>query len=563
MKCKVCGSEMPEGTTICSVCGTPMEEPETMQNTEEAAPAAENIQPEHVCPVCGKPLLEGSKFCYFCGADLTAVNKAETKPAQPVCPVCGNPVLDGATFCSVCGAKLDGSAPARASVKTTAPKQTNTAAPARSVSFKLTKTAKTAIAAVLALVLLVAGFKVLYKPTADLNKYVTVEFSGADGYGKATQYFDTQKLYKDFSKKTDFDYKALVEFINEWDDYGYDFKDYIGSLSATELNDLKKGKDREALFKMYLALMQQYGIFPEVEPVDEDIQANRLSNGNKVRLTWDEEDYTKKWVQSCSDIFGIKIKYSDKEYTVKDLDKVSVKDIFADITVEFSGISPDGRAEVVNNSKADEIRNLNFELDKDSDLKNGDTVTVTIYGDESEISAKLAGAKGYVPEAFTKEYTVEGLDHYIASIDELSDADKQKIAAQTEDQLTSITASWVDGAWIDSMSYMGSYLLTPKEGSGNRLIYVYTVYAKYDADGITGELTYYYPMEYNNIVMKADGTSGLNVMDYEPSDNSFTKTFESENDSIRLRYYGYESVTDLEKNIVQPFVNTCTVTKDF
>ncbi|GEM_PF-621029 len=559
MKCKVCGNEIPEGTTICSICGTPVEEPETLQGTEETAPVEEKTQSASICPVCGKPLQEGAKFCNHCGADVTAAKKSEETPAQKVCPKCGSPVLEGAMFCNTCGARLDGTAPTAAPAAAPAAKT----APVKMPSFKLTKKAKAAIAAVLAVLLLVVGFKALYKPTINLNKYVTVEFSGADGYGKTTLDFDTKELYEDYSEKIKFNYKAAEKFIDEYDEFGSGFENYINSLSPRKLKELKKGENSEELFRYAVGTLEQYVIFPKTEPVDENIKYNRLSNGNKVRLIWGKEDYTDDVIKSFGDVFGVKFKYADKEYTVKDLDKVSAKDVFADVTVEFSGTAPDGRAEVVNKSDKDEIKYLDFELDKYSGLSNGDTVTVTIYGDESDISAKFAENYGYVPESFSKEFTVSGLDHYITTIDEMPESDMEKIAAQMKDQLTSVTSSWVDGMTIESMEYMGSYLLTRKEGAGNALTYVYTVNAKYDADGITGEMTYYYPIEYTNIVMKADGTTSLNVLRYSTPNNSFTKTFESESDSQKLWFYGYESVADLEKKLIQPYVSNYTVTKDF
>ena len=559
MKCKVCGNEIPEGTTICSICGTPVEEPEPVQGTEETAPVEEKTQSASICPVCGKPLQEGAKFCNHCGADVTAAKKSEETPAQKVCPKCGSPVLEGAMFCNTCGARLDGTAPTAAPAAAPAAKT----APVKMPSFKLTKKAKAAIAAVLAVLLLVVGFKALYKPTINLNKYVTVEFSGADGYGKTTLDFDTKELYEDYSEKIKFNYKAAEKFIDEYDEFGSGFENYINSLSPRKLKELKKGENSEELFRYAVGTLEQYVIFPKTEPVDEIIKYNRLSNGNKVRLIWGKEDYTDDVIKSFGDVFGVKFKYADKEYTVKDLDKVSAKDVFADVTVEFSGTAPDGRAEVVNKSDKDEIKYLDFELDKYSGLSNGDTVTVTIYGDESDISAKFAENYGYVPESFSKEFTVSGLDHYITTIDEMPESDMEKIAAQMKDQLTSVTSSWVDGMTIESMEYMGSYLLTRKEGAGNALTYVYTVNAKYDADGITGEMTYYYPIEYTNIVMKADGTTSLNVLRYSTPNNSFTKTFESESDSQKLWFYGYESVADLEKKLIQPYVSNYTVTKDF
>ena len=62
-----------------------------------------------ICKICGTNMPDGSLYCTTCGAPMAA---APAAPAEPVCPSCGTTVAPGGIFCTVCGTRLPEAAPA-------------------------------------------------------------------------------------------------------------------------------------------------------------------------------------------------------------------------------------------------------------------------------------------------------------------------------------------------------------------------------------------------------------------------------------------------------------------
>ncbi|MCR5004946.1 MAG: zinc ribbon domain-containing protein [Clostridiales bacterium] len=189
-------------------------------------------------------------------------------------------------------------------------------------------------------------------PTLDLNKYYQVTFNGNDGYGNAEIKFDSEKLLKDYEKKFSTPEKAH-EFVS--------FAQYMPSLSKTY----------------------------------------ELKNDETVTLQWDmSEEDLKFWKK----YYGVEIQWKDKEIKVAGLTPIGTFDAFASVDVSFEGNDGSGRVRV--DQKDDEYYYyLSFDCDSYDGLSNGDTVTVTCRYEEAYMAQEL----GKVPEAATKQYTVEGL----------------------------------------------------------------------------------------------------------------------------------------------------------
>lgn len=75
MKCTNCGAELPDGSTVCFECGAPQQ----TQSASEAAPsyphhssAAHSVsvagKVQNKCRNCGADLPEGTTVCFECGA---------------------------------------------------------------------------------------------------------------------------------------------------------------------------------------------------------------------------------------------------------------------------------------------------------------------------------------------------------------------------------------------------------------------------------------------------------------------------------------------------------------
>lgn len=267
--------------------------------------------------------------------------------------------------------------------------------------------------------------------TIDVNKYLTVETSGYDGYGNATVTVDWDAIEQKYGSKVSFTGAARSEFGS-----ALSMVTPMDALQAAMVVDL-----------------------------DED---SKLSNGQTITYTWTVDPELTKYLK-C------KVKYKDGSYTVKDLTEVGSFDAFANLEVEFSGVAPNGSANL--NYTGSELSYYDFDADKVSGLSNGDVITVTI--DESMIPS-CAERLGKVPESNEKQYTVTGLQSYLTNLSEITDEDLAVMQQQASDVYNaSVAKEWSESSHLENFTYLGDYLLTAKNadtwGTRNYLYLVYKV----------------------------------------------------------------------------------------
>lgn len=97
MKCINCGTELPDGSTVCFECGAPQNNP-IANNTNSYAnptPAQEaprqaapeqptmNSAPQRKCTNCGAPLPNDATVCFSCGAPQQAPGMNPNPAANP------------------------------------------------------------------------------------------------------------------------------------------------------------------------------------------------------------------------------------------------------------------------------------------------------------------------------------------------------------------------------------------------------------------------------------------------------------------------------------------------
>ncbi len=342
-----------------------------------------------------------------------------------------------------------------------------------------------------------------FETKINLNDYLEVEVSGYDTVGTASYSIDYEKMIKDNPKA-----------------FGLD----------------KEPKD-EDLVAVGLRLM---GL------VEGDLDKDEgLSNGDKITFTWDEID---------KDDVDYKVKFKSDPYetTVEDLKEAEVYDPFeSDITVSFSGVSPNGQIEVKNNSE------LSIDCDKQSGLKNGDVVTVEVispYG--GEVNEYLA-EKGKIVKETTKQFTVEGLSSYAAKYDEIPEDMQQKLKKQAEDTFKSQAANWDNENSIKVMEPLGYYFLTGKEGfevsPNNTLYLVYKItvnmkgFASADAEEeTTGEDSYYTYFRYDDIMILEDGTCSVDLSSGYACENTCDSSWGYDSFWVGKQAYEFRGYKDLE-----------------
>ena len=326
------------------------------------------------------------------------------------CKNCGSENSDSSKFCATCGKPL----------------KEEESSTLKSKLKNLNKL-QIALACAVVAVVIVSGLLISRASrTINLNEYISFETEGYNGYGNVYPEIDWQKIQEKYDSK--------VKFT---DAFKEQFGEITDSVSPIEI-------------------LQSY--------VSVDVESDgNLSNKDKVRYVWNINKEYSKYVK-CN------LKYKDKTYTVTGLEDVEKFDAFQDLEVSFKGADSEGSVSL--EYTGSDLTADDFQTDvTNGTLKNGDTIKV--YLDES-MADSYAESFGKVPEEWEKEYTVEGLYAYISSVEDIDDESMQKLQDQAvKEYKDHVDSSWTDSESLQSLTYMGSYLLKPKTGKGNELYLIY------------------------------------------------------------------------------------------
>ena len=435
-----------------------------------------------------------------------------------ICTHCGKEIQNGITFCPYCGSAVNNA-------------KENT---------KMKKHNPAKVLAPIAAVAVVAagGWAFANRtPTIDVSKYMTLSADGYNTVGKLNISFDTEKLEKDYGKQITTRFKKQMKNLKD-DTYG------LSSLTAS-------------LYDGY-----ETDLFAETCATGSADKTKNLSNGDVVTYTWDDNS------DEAEEAFGVKVKYSDITYTVSGLASVNTFDAFDGVDVEFSGISPDGRATVNSLPTAAEAQGLYYTLDENSGLSNGDTVTLTVHSNRDDFSDCI-DKYGAMPQATEKTFTVAGLNEYVTSADTLSDSVLVSLQNQAEDVFKSYAAQrFSNGQTFKGMTYLGNYILTPKNkdswGDKDRIVLAYQVTVHHD---YTSELnttydaddSFFWYITFNNVSKDADGNIASGLNDYDTPTtfvkiDSGVQKYSFSSSTETWEYYGYASLDSLYNAAVNQYV---------
>lgn len=254
-------------------------------------------------------------------------------------------------------------------------------------------------------------------PTIDINKYLVIEASGYDGRGHAAVTFDKDAFARDHEKdiRLSKNYAYLSQFAT------------VSNAEAMYIDCISGNLDK----------------------------SENLSNGDKIVFHWQCND------AMAETNYGVKLRYKDIEFKVKDLQKMDRFDPFEWITVEFSGTEPAGELVVNADLSHPEIQYLRFEGDRSSGLSNGETVTISLSlsGSDESFIEKFGG----IPSVMEKTYTVSGLNKFITSSAEIDEACLEAMKKQAEDVLLSYAAEWSGSSvQMTDYEYAGTAFLMAK-----------------------------------------------------------------------------------------------------
>ncbi len=436
-----------------------------------------------------------------------------------ICQSCGAQNANDAKFCAVCGKPLNVAVNPTAEAK---PEASNMAIESSKVATNkvnttdiankiqsIPKKVLCACGAGLALLVIAIAIFMHIGKTINLNDYVIFDEKGYNGYGEIEVTFDA-KLYDKCTSKMKFTSKGKKEY----------------------------GSSREPVDVFFEAIHMSFKKNGEAYTSDEP-----CSNGDVITLVWEIDE------ELISNL-NCKLKYTDMEYTISSLEDIDTFDAFAGIELSFAGMSPHGTLEFT--YTGNDLTTSDFTVDKASDLKNGDTVTVSLNDNLNYYATRL----GKMPEATSKEYTVEGLDEYILSVDKITDEFKNQLKSETEIAINSYVTEYYSNYTnriMENLEYAG-YIFAANTNTDNTSWYnrFYIIY-KADVSSAEGKFSptkVYYPVKFRDIIATSK------ELYYSKSDGIIGSAFMGSNGAYNTK--GYLNPFDLYldvKNDVNGYTN--------
>ena len=477
------------------------------------------------CRVCGSNNEDGSKFCWNCGNKLTEQsetrsssvnqpgiqqnsgdvqhNQVGTPPKQVRMPQRQVPpggfdwengkkmaeerLQKGKNIADGCVGQL----------KRVAENQT--------ITDKLKKISKKTwgiIGACVALVLVLLIVIALHKPTVNLNDYLKVTYGGYDGGGVAYTEIDWNSMKEDFENKISY----------------------------------KRG-------------MAQTGGMTPIDIIMEYTNANiegkneKLSNGDKVSYTWKVDK------DAIAKLIKCKIKYSDGSKKVSGLKEMELFDPFKNLKVTFSGVEPNGEADIEYNG--DMLSEYDFTCDKTSGLKNGDKIKISL----TEDAGYYVDQYNKAPSVLEKEYKVKNLGKYLSKIKEVDTDGMNSARAKTQKSISDMVDYWSEDVTLDKVSYAGDYLQVAKDSDDYTKNYygvIYQINAHIQPDGgQRKDVVSYYSMKFENVIVGGDGKCEIDLDEYDvPYDDFSVEVTSGDLSSGSYSFDGYQTLEELKKNYV-------------
>lgn len=477
------------------------------------------------CRVCGSNNEDGSKFCWNCGNKLTEQsetrsssvnqpgiqqnsgdvqhNQVGTPPKQVRMPQRQVPpggfdwengkkmaeerLQKGKNIADGCVGQL----------KRVAENQT--------ITDKLKKISKKTwgiIGACVALVLVLLIVIALHKPTVNLNDYLKVTYGGYDGGGVAYTEIDWNSMKEDFENKISY----------------------------------KRG-------------MAQTGGMTPIDIIMEYTNANiegkneKLSNGDKVSYTWKVDK------DAIAKLIKCKIKYSDGSKKVSGLKEMELFDPFKNLKVTFSGVEPNGEADIEYNG--DMLSEYDFTCDKTSGLKNGDKIKISL----TEDAGYYVDQYNKEPSVLEKEYKVKNLGKYLSKIKEVDTDGMNSARAKAQKSISDMVDYWSEDVTLDKVSYAGDYLQVAKDSDDYTKNYygvIYQINAHIQPDGgQRKDVVSYYSMKFENVIVGGDGKCEIDLDEYDvPYDDFSVEVTSGDLSSGSYSFDGYQTLEELKKNYV-------------
>lgn len=406
------------------------------------------------------------KFCENCGTQLQDIDK--------FCVKCGQPISEDIEA---------GHQSQSININLSASENINNIKSEKK-PFKLQKSG--IIAMIIGAVVLICGIAgvMIYhniKRQVDINECITVTYDGYNGIGTAQYKFDSEKMYQQIMKAG-------------------------GKVEHNDLSGL---------------LNSSKDIYEILKNIDISLdKKDHLSNGDTIKLTVTCNEM-------LQDLYDVKFRYKDVDYTVENLKEPKEVDLFANLSVTFNGTNGSATVEIENKALDSYIKSLSYKASKTKKISMGDEITIHFNVSEEE-----ALKQGYIIKEISKSYKCEQLDSYITDLASISNTALENIKKDAKDMLESYAAQ-KDYFTVSDYKYIGAYTLIPKSTSYNvnnmaYVIYTATVTSLRESDKNVSQ-TVYLPVLVKNILQKVDGSVSYN--------NNLTITGSSKVGSIYVSGY--------------------------
>ena len=428
------------------------------------------------------------------------------------CVNCGKQIDGDSRFCAYCGSPVQDPEPPSGGQN--APESAGNGRmwtePRQKKPRKKLSRSQIAVIAVVSSVLIIALAVTLYfvlrPPRIKLNDYVSVDFTGYDGYGKAVYSFD------------------ITGFTSE---YGDVLAKASGDMSSPNLS----------LCSRMLSTTVSYSLS----------QDTGLSNGDSVTLTWDCDS------DRAGIEYGVKLVFEDMSFTAEGLEPVREIDPFQYLDVIYRGTMPFASVDYIDVLDYGAVfEYVDFQCEPDSGLSNGDTVTLRLSFSDDTAAETIAETNGVTFSRMEAEYTVSGLDSYDFSI---SDIPSDLLNSLIETGRSALTEQSENGfnlnLAVTSVSHIESVFLVadddPGWGANNMLFLLYQVDVV--DEGITGNgswqpYTSYNYVVFEDLLLSSGGSVEASQDEYEYSNTSIYNG--------EFHVYGYESRDDLYGRCIEP-----------
>ena len=361
-----------------------------------------------LCVNCGKEILDTAKFCIYCTARQPDPEPGETAEKMRA-PQAAGPEENDLIENEPAEWESEENAPAaeepavrrRAAEKPAPERPAGSRPPAKKTAGKNAAGKKPAkkkkkksnfladhrnlllvAAAVVIIVAVIVGISSTRKAVIDLSAYTDVTFSGYNGDGTAQVVVDENRLLCDVAKAM-----AGRNGIK---------KSFVKDMTPDNVRDVLNS-DMEAGAKIALA----------ADGFEYTLDKSQgLSEGDVVTVSY-------RYNNSETETYGFRFKGEDKAVTVSGLAEMERFDAFAGLEVSITGPDGYGQAEITQTLEDDLINQLEYTVDQDENLHNGDSIHVTVTERNGGTDfTDMGRIYGKIPAETTKTYEVTGLTEY-------------------------------------------------------------------------------------------------------------------------------------------------------